>query len=91
MPYKVIRTLTVAGMIGIAGLTAATAASADTVIEPGTDARAYCTVISPDGDVTQLHSAAECLQARVSASMDERRAEQEQARADRADARKTNK
>ena len=91
MPYRMIRTLTIAGMIGVAGLTATATAVADTVIEPGTETAAYCTVISPAGDVTQLHSAAECLQARVSARMDERRAEQEQARADRADARKANR
>lgn len=91
MPYRMIRTLTIAGMIGVAGLTATATAVADTVIEPGTETGAYCTVVSPAGAVTQLHSAAECLQARVSARMDERRAEQEQARADRADARKANR
>ncbi|WP_338888250.1 hypothetical protein [Rhodococcus sovatensis] len=95
MPYRMIRTLTIAGMIGVAGLTATATAAADTVIEPGTEAGAYCTVISPAGDATQLHSAAECLQARVSARMEERReeqrAEREQAQADRADARRADR
>lgn len=91
MRTRIIRTLTVTAAIGLVGFGGAAMASADTVVQPGTESGAYCTLVADDGTVTQLQTPAQCLQARISVRMDERAAEQEQARQDRADERRADR
>lgn len=91
MRNSIFRTLTVTAAIGLAGFGGAAIASADTVVQPGTENGAYCSVVSDDSTVTHLQTPAQCLQARISARMEERRAEQEQARKDRAEERRTDR
>ena len=84
MRTSIIRTLAATAIIGLAGFGGAAIASADTVVEPGTASGAYCTVVSDDGTLTHLQTPAQCLQARITVRMDERTAQQEQDRQDRA-------
>lgn len=88
MRTNIIRTAVVTAAIGVAGFGSAAAASADTVVQPGTEDGAYCTVVADDGSLTHLNTPAQCLQARISVRIDEKKAEQEQARKDRAEQRR---
>ncbi|SNT05864.1 hypothetical protein [Rhodococcoides kyotonense] len=87
MSRTLFRTLATAAAIGVIGIGSAAAASADTVVKPGTEEGAYCSVAHDDGTVSHFQTPAQCLQAQVAINIAERKAAAEEARQERADAR----
>nr|WP_296780490.1 hypothetical protein [Rhodococcus sp. (in: high G+C Gram-positive bacteria)] len=91
MRINTIRAIIAATTIGFIGIGGAAVASAETITSPGTEQGAYCTVVADDGTMTQLTTPAQCLQARISLRIDERKAEEAAARADRAEQRRADR
>jgi hypothetical protein len=91
MSHTAFRAITTAAFIGAIGLGSAALASADTIVKPGTEEGAYCSVAHDDGTVSHFQTPAQCIQAQVAINISERKAEAEQARQERADARQADK
>ncbi|PQP22824.1 hypothetical protein [Rhodococcus opacus] len=90
MHRNIIRTSILGSTIAVAGFGSVAAAGADTVIQPGAERGAYCSVVADEGTVTDLNTPSQCIQARIAIHIDDRRAERlaqaERTRQDRADA-----
>ncbi|WP_072804798.1 hypothetical protein [Rhodococcoides yunnanense] len=84
MSHNTFRVIATAAMVGAIGFSGAALASADTIVKPGTEKGAYCTVVDEDGAVSHLQTPAQCLQAQVATNIAERKAAAEEARKERA-------
>lgn len=88
MRSTIIRSAAVVMFVGLAGVGGASIVSADTVVQPGSETGAYCSVVSEDGSVSHLNTPSQCLQARIAARMEEQRLLDEQDRKNRAEDRR---
>lgn len=91
MSHNLFRIATTAVLVGTVGFGGVALASADTVVKPGTEKGAYCSVVDSDGTVTHLQTPAQCLQAQVAINIAERKAAAEDARKERAAERMSDK